>query len=68
MDCNQQITMSEETGNWLPDNKDGSSHDCRTKTTATRETKAETETIRDITGQPGQKEPTIAQLKIWIDR
>ena len=22
----------------------------------------------DITGQPGQKKPTLGQLKIWIDR
>lgn len=27
--------MSEETGKWLPYNKDGSSHDCRTAATAT---------------------------------
>jgi hypothetical protein len=34
MYCNQEITMSDETGKWLPYNNDGSSHDCRT-TTAT---------------------------------
>ena len=28
--CNQEITMSDETGKWLPYNNDGSSHDCRT--------------------------------------
>jgi hypothetical protein len=29
MYCKQQITMSDESGKWLPYNKDGSSHDCR---------------------------------------
>ena len=67
MYCKQQITMSDESGKWLPYNQDGSSHDCRTKaTTATRETLAVTAT--DITGQKGHKEPTIEQLKIWIAR
>jgi hypothetical protein len=29
MYCHKQITMSKETGKWLPYEKDGSSHDCR---------------------------------------
>jgi hypothetical protein len=28
--CKNNITMSNETGKWLPYNKDGSAHDCRT--------------------------------------
>jgi len=31
MYCHKQITMSKETGKWLPYEKDGSSHDCRNK-------------------------------------
>jgi hypothetical protein len=27
--CKQQITMSDETGKWLPYNADMSAHDCR---------------------------------------
>jgi hypothetical protein len=27
--CKNKITMSNEIGKWLPYNKDGSSHDCR---------------------------------------
>jgi hypothetical protein len=29
MFCNKTITMSKETGKWLPYNNDGSAHDCR---------------------------------------
>jgi hypothetical protein len=29
--CNQKITMSDETGKWLPYNSDGTAHDCRNK-------------------------------------
>ena len=58
----QEIIMSQETGKWLPYNKDGSSHDCRTATTATS-------TAIATNGQKGQqKEPTIEHLKIWIAR
>ena len=72
MYCKQQITMSDESGKWLPYNPDGSSHDCRSSSktnliTSDMETKSNNgkqETIIDITGQPGQTEPTIAQLKI----
>jgi hypothetical protein len=28
--CKNEITMSNETGKWLPYNKDGSAHDCGT--------------------------------------
>jgi hypothetical protein len=31
MYCKQKITMSKETGKWLPYNSDESAHDCRTK-------------------------------------
>lgn len=68
MYCKQQITMSDESGKWLPYNKDGSAHDCRTTNGKTKSNNDKQETIIDITGQPGQKEPTIGQLKIWIDR
>jgi hypothetical protein len=64
MYCNQEIIMSQETGKWLPYNKDGSSHDCRTTTT----TSATSTEIIDIPGKKGQKEPTIEQLKIWLAR
>ncbi len=38
--CKQMITMSDETGKWLPYNKDNSAHDCRTtKTNGTTTTK-----------------------------
>jgi len=30
MYCGEKITMSKETGKWLPYCKDGSDHDCRT--------------------------------------
>jgi len=57
MYCNQEIIMGEETGKWLPYNKDGSSHDCRTAATATN-------------GQKQQQETpiTVHQLKIWLAR
>jgi hypothetical protein len=29
--CDQKIIMSDETGKWLPYNKDGSQHNCRDK-------------------------------------
>jgi hypothetical protein len=59
MYCNQEIIMSEETGKWLPYNKDGSSHDCRTVATATA-----------TNGQKQQQETpiTVHQLKIWLAR
>ena len=31
MYCQQTITMSKETGKWLPYNKNSSAHDCRKK-------------------------------------
>jgi hypothetical protein len=59
MYCNQEIIMSEETGKWLPYNKDGSSHDCRTAAPATA-----------TNGQKQQQETpiTVHQLKIWLAR
>jgi hypothetical protein len=63
MYCNQEIIMSEETGKWLPYNKDGSSHDCRTAATATA-------TATATNGQKQQQETpiTVHQLKIWLAR
>lgn len=31
--CHAKIRMSKETGKWLPYNKDGSDHDCRSEAT-----------------------------------
>jgi hypothetical protein len=31
MYCKEKITMSDESGKWLPYNADGSAHDCRAK-------------------------------------
>ena len=55
--------MGEETGKWLPYNKDGSSHDCRTAATATA-------TATATNGQKQQQETpiTVHQLKIWLAR
>jgi hypothetical protein len=55
---NQEIIMNEETGKWLPYNKDGSSHDCRTAATATA-----TATTTATNGQKQQQEtPITVQL------
>jgi hypothetical protein len=58
MYCNQEIIISEEMGKWLPYNKDGSSHDCKTAATAT---------ATATNGQKQQQETpiTVQQLKIW---
>lgn len=29
--CKQEIKMSDESGKWLPYNRDGSTHDCKKK-------------------------------------
>ena len=38
--CKKEITMSDETGKWLPYNKDGSAHDCRTPADGTAKQEA----------------------------
>ncbi len=49
MYCNQEITMSDETGKWLPYNNDGSSHDCRTNGTTKTNGQAQKFTLDDVT-------------------
>lgn len=43
--CHDKIRMSKETGKWLPYNKDGSDHDCRTKDKEERKQEA---TLQDV--------------------
>jgi hypothetical protein len=49
--CKQEITMSDETGKWLPYNKDKSSHDCRTngKTNGQNQIQKQKFTLDDVT-------------------
>jgi hypothetical protein len=53
MYCKQEITMSDETGKWLPYNKDGSSHDCRNN-------KNKKETQKQ---EPSKKEFTLEEVR-----
>ena len=55
--------MSEETSKWLPYNKDGSSHDCRTAATATA-----TATATNGKKQQQETRMTVQQLKFWLAR
>ena len=78
--CGTKIYLSDkkEKGKWLPYDPDDTVHDCPNwmpydysvdelaSGNIQPQPEPQQETIKDITGQPGQKEPTIAQLKNWI--
>ena len=70
--CTQEITMSDETGKWLPYNKDGSSHDCRTNGNVKdkqEKKEAPAKSNKSYLSQQEQEKPiTIKQLKIWLAR
>lgn len=73
MYCNQEITMSDQSGKWLPYNKDGNLHDCRTKTNTNGKAKQEQQEApakQNNQQQQQQQETsiTIKQLKIWLAR
>ncbi len=53
MYCKKEITMSDESGKWLPYNKDGDSHDCRNKVTQKQ--------------QPSKKEFTLDEVRSKLE-
>lgn len=62
MYCKEQITMSDESGKWLPYNEDGSSHDCRTKTKQQEEPPAKEKR------QQQQEKPSEVTIHELLDR
>lgn len=46
--CKNNITISNETGKWLPYNNDGSAHDCRTNGQKQEQSRKEY-TLADVT-------------------
>jgi hypothetical protein len=63
--CKNKITMSNETGKWLPYNNDGSSHDCRTNGKTNGQTK---QTKQEITLEMVQKKLESIGIIINIER
>ena len=64
--CKEQITMSDETGKWLPYNKDGSAHDCRNMEVSPQVSpaspSAKMEYEAPLKQEPGPKKYTLEEV------